>query len=270
LKTQTRFFVLVLLFILVAGPAYPQNRDIQLLNRDVLDVRERINQLQTSIDQNNALMKSLLERMADQVNTLSTGLQKITQAVDALNTKGDSMSRDVRASLKTLSDSVKDMQNDLSSARGQVGELRKEITTLKTTSEPLAGPDDLWRTAYTDYSAGNWSLSVNGFQDFLSKFPSDPRAAEAELKIGDALNAQKKYDAAITQYDIVLQKYPDSDKNKTALLRKGLAQAEANLPQASTTLSEVMKRFPGTQEASIAQGKLKEMSPAQRGKTPAR
>jgi tol-pal system protein YbgF len=260
--------MLVLLFILAAGPAYPQNRDIQLLNRDVLDVRERINQLQTSIDQNNALMKSLLERMADQVNTISTGLQKVTTAVDGLNGKGDSLSRDVRTSLKTLSDSVKEMQTDLTAARGQIGELRKEITTLKTTSEPLAGADDLWRTAYTDYSAGNWSLAVNGLQDFLAKFPSDPRAAEAELRIGDALNAQKKYDAAITQYDIVLQKYPDSDKTKTALLKKGLAQSEANLPQANSTLSEVVKRFPGTQEASIAQGKLKEMSPAQRGRTP--
>jgi tol-pal system protein YbgF len=141
---------------------------------------------------------------------------------------------------------------------------------LKTTSEPLAGPDDLWRTAYTDYSAGNWSLAISGLQEFLSKFPMDSRAVDAEVRIGDALLAQKKYDAAITQYDIVLQKYPESDKSKTALLKKGLAQAEATLPQANSTLSEVVKKFPGTSEAVSAQAKLKELQTAQRPRTPAR
>jgi tol-pal system protein YbgF len=270
LKVQIKFFVLVLLIVAVAGPAYPQNKDIVLLNRDVLDVRERINQLQMSVDRNNEVIKALLERMADQVNTLSGGLQKVSQTVDGLNSKGDTLSRDLKGSIKTLSDTVHDMQSDLSAARGQVGELRKELTTLKTTSEQLPSSDDLWRTAYTDYSAGNWSLAVGGFQDFLSKFPTDARAAEAQLKIGDAYKEQKKYDAAIDQYDIVLQKYPDSDKTKTALLKKGLAQADANQPQAIATLTDVAKKFPGTQEAISAQAKIKELQPAQRGKTPAR
>jgi TolA-binding protein len=53
-------------------------------------------------------------------------------------------------------------------------------------------------------------------------------------------------------------------------LKKGLAQADANLPQAIATLNEVAKKFPGTQEAISAQAKIKEMQPAQRGRTPGR
>ena len=270
MNTKTRFLLSALLIILAAGPAYPQNRDIQLLNRDVLDVRERINQLQMTIDRDNALLKSLVERMVDQVNTLSVGLQSVNKAVDGIRSQGEGVTKELRTSLKSVTDSVKEMQNELTTARGQLGSITQEIRTLKTTSEPLASVDDLWRNAMVDYQVGNWTLSINGLQEFLSKYPNDPRAAEAELRIGDAMYAQKKFDAAITQYDIVLQKYPESDKTRTALLKKGLAQAEASQPQASSTLSEVIKKFPNTSEALTAQTKLKEIQSAQKPRTPAR
>jgi tol-pal system protein YbgF len=140
---------------------------------------------------------------------------------------------------------------------------------MQTTAEPLAQPDDLWRSAYVDYAAGNYSLAVSGYEEFLSKYPNDPRAADAHLFIGNALVEQKKHDQAIVAYDIVLQKYPDSDKTGAALLKKGLAYAELNqLQQAIAILSEVVKRFPKTSEAGNAEAKLKELRSAQ--KTPAR
>jgi tol-pal system protein YbgF len=265
-----RLSIAALLIVLAAGSAYPQNREILQLQRDMIDVRERVNQLQGTVDRDNAFLKSLMERMADQVNTLTAGVQKVTQAVDGLRTQNDATTRELRAALKALTDSAKELESDLSSARAQINSITRELTTLKTTAEPLAGPDDLWRSAYLDYSAGIWELAITGYQEFLSKYPNDPRAPEAQLHIGDALQEQKKYDLAITQYDIVLQKYPESDKTRAALLKKGLAQAETSQPQATTTLNEVVKKFPGTSEAITAQAKLKELQSAQRSRTPVR
>jgi tol-pal system protein YbgF len=270
LNTRIRFSIAVLLIILAAGPVYPQNRDILQLQKDMIDVMQRVNQLQTTVDRDNGLLKSLMERVADQVNTLTSGLQKMTQAVDGIRGQNDATTKELRTSLKTLNDSVKELDTELSSARAQIGSLSREVTASKTTAEPLAGPDDLWRSAYVDYSAGNYELAISGYQEFLSKYPQDARAADAQLRIGDALKQQKKYDLAITQYDIVLQKYPESDKTGAALLKKGLTQAETNQPQASSTLTEVVKKFPGTTEAITAQAKLKELQAAQRPKTPAR
>ena len=270
MNTRIRFSIAVLLIILAAGPVYPrpQNRDILQLQKDMIDVMQRVNQLQTTVDRDNGLLKSLMERVADQVNTLSSGLQKMTQAVDGIRGQNDTTTKELRTALKTLNDSIKELDTELSSARAQIGSLSREVTTMKTTTEPLASPDDLWRTAYLDYSAGNWDLAISGYQEFLSKYPMDARAPDAQLRIGDALKQQKKYDLAITQYDIVLQKYPESDKTGAALLKKGLAQAESNQPQANSTLNEVVKKFPGTTEAIAAQAKLKELA-AQR-RTPAR
>jgi tol-pal system protein YbgF len=258
-----------LLIILAAGPVYPQNRDILQLQKDMIDVMQRVNQLQTTVDRDNALLKSLMERVADQVNTLNSGLQKMTQAVDGIRGQNDATTKELRATLKTLNDSVKELDSELSSARAQIGSLSREVTTMKTTTEPLASPDDLWREANLNYNVGLWDLAIQGLQEFISKYPTDPRAAEVQLRIGDALKEQKKFDLAITQYDIVLQKYPESDKTGAALLKKGLAQAETNQPQANSTLNEVVKKFPGTTEAIAAQAKLKELQSAQR-RTPAR
>jgi tol-pal system protein YbgF len=266
-----KLFMTAMLVALAAGPAYPQNKDILQLQADMITVQQRMNQLQTTVDRDNALMKGLMEKMADQVNTLTGSMQKITQSMDSLKSQNDATVRELRTPLANLNSAIKDMEESLSAARAQINSITREITTLKTAPEPLAGVDDLWRQGMTDYNVGNWDLAVSGLQEFLSKYPNDPRAAEGQLKIGDAYDAMKKYDLAITQYDIVLQKYPDSDKTRSALLKKGLAQAEANQPQAAiSTLNDVVKKFPGTSEAGTAQAKIKELQPAQRPKTPAR
>jgi len=267
-----RLAIVALLITFMAGPAYPQRKeDILQLMKDMIDLQQLVRQLQTSIDRDNTAMKSLMEKMSDQVNSLSGGLQKINQTVDSVKTQNDKTTGELRTTLTTLNSTVKELQDNVNAARGQIGSVSREITAMKTTTQPLAGPDDLWRASMVDYNVGNWDLAISGLQEFLSKFPTDPRAAEAQLRIADSLYAQRKFDQAINQYAIVLQKYPDSDTNRAALLKKGLAQAELNQPQAKDTLNEVVKKYPKTSEAEAATARIKELqpAPAQRGRTPA-
>ncbi len=257
----------VVLLALSAGPAYPQNKDIVRLQVDMVNMQQQLKQLQNTVDENNAVMKGLIEKMADQVNTLAGGMQRMTQAVEGVKTQTDSTAREIRGALTNLNATVSDMQRDLSAARAQVNSLSQQVTTLKTTAEPLAGPDDLWRSASLDSLTGGYNLAISGYQEFLSKYPEDRRASEAHFMIGEALSAQKKYDQALQEYDIVLQKYPESDKSRSALYKKGLALAEQNQPQqAISVLNDVVKRFPGTTEAVSAQAKARELqrTPAQR------
>ena len=133
------------------------------------------------------------------------------------------------------------------------------------TAEPLAGPNDIWRSAVVDALTGNYDLAIGGYKEFLSKYPNDPRAAEAQLSIADALFSQKKYEQALTDYDLFLQKYPGHDKSSAALLKKGLALAEQNQPQlAIAALQQVVKEFPKTSAAEAAQSKIRELQPGQR------
>ncbi len=257
--------IAILLIVIAAGPAYPDNKDLLQLNADVLLLKQQVNQIQKTLDQNDAALKSLVEKMADQVNTLAGGMQKINETVDGLKNQDDASTKEMRTILTNLSSTMSDLQDGMSSVRSQVNSLSQQVTSMKTTSQPLERPDDLWRGAYADYSAGNWDLAVGDLQDFLTKNPADARAPEAHLYIAESLAAQKKYDQALIEYDNVLQKYPDSDKSKTALLHKGYALADTNqTPQAVSTLKDVVAKYPNTPEANAATEKLKELQPAAR------
>ncbi len=263
MNTQTKFIAALLLIVVAAGPGYPQNKQMLQLEADMIELTARVKQLQATVDQNDAAIKGLVEKMTDQVGTIAGGMQKLSQAVDQVDKRGDSSTRELRATLTSINNAMTEIRDDLTSMKSQVSSISKEITTLKTTETPLAGPNDLWRTAMLDSYAGNYDLAIGGFNEFLSKFPSDPRAAQATLLIAESFYGQKKFEQAAIQYDLVLQKYPDSDTTRTALLKKGLAQAELNQTQlAAVTLQEVITRFPKTAEASTAEARLKEIKPA--------
>jgi len=254
--------------MLLATTAYPQNRDIIQLQRDVLDLKNTVNQLQTSVDQKNQAILSLVEKMADQLGGLVTNVQKISQTVDNVNARTDKSATDLRTLVNTMNTRVNDMADSITAIRSQLGSVSQQITTIKTTAEPLPGPDESWRAARADVLVGNYDLALQELSDFMAKFPNDLRAAEAQLSKGDALSAQKKWDQAIIEYDTFLQKYPENDNTKTALYKKGLAQAEAHDPKAVATLQQVVAKYPHTVEAANAAMKLKELStPGKRGST---
>ena len=265
---RMKLLVPALLLIIAAGPAYSQNKDILRLEADMIMLQQQVKQLQASVDENNGATKGLIEKIADQVNTVAGSLQKIVPAIDGVKAQNDASVKEMRTILTNLNSSIGELQEGLTSVRAQINSVSQQVTSMKTTAEPLAGPNDLWKNAMVESYSGLYDLALGDFNEFLSKYPNDPRAAEAHLRMGEALQQQKKYEQAQAEYDIVLQKYPDSDTTRAALLKKGLSLAETNPQQAIATLQEVGKKFPNTSEAATAQAKIKELQPAKR--TPAR
>jgi tol-pal system protein YbgF len=265
---RMKLFVAGLLLLLAAGPAYPQNKDILRLEADMITLQQQVKQLQSSVDENNSAIKGLVEKIADQVNMLASGLQKVSQTLDqnvgGLKAQNDASTKEMRTILTNLNTSIGELQEGLSSVRAQINSVSQQVTTIKTTAEPLAGPNDLWKGAMLDTVSGLYDLAVTDFSDFLSKYPNDPRAPEAHLRLGEALFNLKKYEQAETEFDLVLQKYPESDTTRAALLKKGLALAEHDKPQAIDTLKNVVKKFPNTGEAYSADARLRELQPTRR------
>ena len=260
MKIQTKLLVAGLLIILGAGPAFPQKKEILQLTADMITLQQQMKQVQTTLDQNNAVMKGLVEKMADQVNTLSGGMQKINQAVDSLKAQDDKMAGEFRGIITNVNTNVTDLQEGLAAIRAQVKSVSDQITAMKTTAEPLAGPEDMWRKAQLDLITGNYDLAIEGYKEFISRFGSHPNVPEAQLGIADALYNEKKYEMAVIEYDLFLQNFPQHDKTRAALYKKGLALAEQNQPQqALDTLNKVVKQFPNTSEASNAQAKIREL-----------
>jgi tol-pal system protein YbgF len=254
--------------LVFAGPAYPQSKEILQLQRDMINLQNQVKELQTSVDQNNQKLVSLVETLAKQLDQLNTSLPKIVDAVGGVRADNEKTATDLRALVGGLKESVDQLNqgmNGRDGVRAQLGSVSQQLKDMKSTAgtEPLATPEDLMRTAYADFAAGNYPLSIGGYKEFLSKYPNNPRAPEAQLKIADAYYNQGKYEPAITEYDIVLQKYPKDDKTGTALYKEGLAYKElGETDKATAALQRVQMEFPSSNEAALAKLKLMEWNPA--------
>ena len=123
--------------------------------------------------------------------------------------------------------------------------------------EPFPDPEALFNTAYADFSKGNYSLAISGFEEFAQRFPESALADNARYWIAECWFSQGDYTAAVNALDELLERYPESDKAAAANLKKALAYQERNqIQQAIIQYRYVVTAFPQTDEARLARDKL--------------
>ena len=92
--------------------------------------------------------------------------------------------------------------------------------------EPASDQESLFNAAYGDYTSGQFVLAVSGFEEFLSRYPEAPRAADALYWIGESMAAQDRHDDARRRFLDVPQRFPSSPKVPDAILRAALEAVE--------------------------------------------
>jgi tol-pal system protein YbgF len=119
-------------------------------------------------------------------------------------------------------------------------------------------PLEVYNAAYLDLSKGNHQLALQGFQQFLTKFPQSDLADNAQYWIGEVYYAQKENQKAIDELKKVIENFPKGDKVAAALLKIGYCYF--NLGDQATGkkyLRIVIERFPNSEEARLARSRLR-------------
>lgn len=130
-----------------------------------------------------------------------------------------------------------------------------------STSRPSPGaapdPEALYNSAYSDFSKGNYSLAISGFEEYVEGFPESPLADNAVYWIAECHFSQGDFSSALARLDQLLERYPRSDKAAAANLKKALVFLEQNqVGQAIVQLRYVVATYPGSDEARLARDKL--------------
>jgi tol-pal system protein YbgF len=129
--------------------------------------------------------------------------------------------------------------------------------------QPISG-DTLYSNASRDEESGHYDLSRQEYSDYLKNFPDGPFAANSQFYLGEIAYAQGDYDAAISAYDSVISNYPRSSKVAPAMLEKGRALIQTKkTASAEREFRELVRKFPGTDEAKKAEADLRSISPSQ-------
>jgi len=277
------------------------------VSKEMIELQQTVNQilqaqqdLRSTVDGNNAALRTLVQQSLDQVSRLNGemgAVQKSVQEVQAnTGSRIDTMTQqtqglsdnlqDVQARVGKLSQQLTDMQNLLQSIDAKVsGGAPAGATSLNTAPggagdaaapPPAAGAmpgisaDTLYQNGLRDWSTGKSDLAHQEFSDYIRNFPSNDLAGNAQFYLGEIAYAQGDYKTAIAAYDMVLTNYPKSFKLAASLLKKASAEIELGMKASGIRdLREVQRRFPGSEEARRAAAKLREVgaSPAARPST---
>lgn len=135
--------------------------------------------------------------------------------------------------------------------------LNQDKSVNSSAQKPDFDPLEIYNAAYLDLSKGNHQLALQGFQQFLTKFPQSDLADNAQYWLGEVFYAQKDNQKASDEFKKVVEIYPRGDKVAAALLKIGYCYF--NLGDQATGkkyMRIVIERFPNTEEARLARSRL--------------
>lgn len=106
-------------------------------------------------------------------------------------------------------------------------------------------PDELYRNSYEFVLSGDYGTAEAGFRNHITRFPDDPKTADAHFWLGESLLGQKKYRDAAEIFLAANKQYPSAKKAPDMLLKLGVSMAGLDQHDvACATFSEIGKRYP--------------------------
>jgi tol-pal system protein YbgF len=259
--------------------------DIEKLQSQISDVQDQIAQLKRTASSKEEV-QNVNTRVAEQTQTLlksnATLVAKVADIEDKMNNAQGGVEQ-TNYRFDKLAQQLTQAQHDIEELRASNARLAATAaatpapasattTTAPATQQPVSemtvtgssadagsNPMEMYQSAYRDYQKGNYDLAISGFREFIDKNPSSEYADNAAYWIAESVYSQKKYAAAVQQFDSVVSKYPKSDKVPGALLKKGLAYiALGDRSRGIVQLQYVVHEHPNSAEAGVARQKLKQ------------
>lgn len=217
---------------------------MQILRSEVFGLRQEQRQLSRQV----TVLDSLINQRVEGLDRFHAGY----------GTDISQLGEQVAALRQRISDTEKlllRLQTELhTSATAPAGQA---TTPTSTPAAPASDPRQIYEMAYKDFTSSNYEMAIEGFRDFLARYPDVPLAAEAHLYIGNSYRALKKYEDAIKAYAQIGERFPESELLPDALFRIG--DCYISLGQKSrgdTFLQTVIQRFPDSNAAALARARL--------------
>jgi tol-pal system protein YbgF len=276
-----KLFTTALVIFLLPMPALAQSRAERQMMADVRMLQEQTQQLAITLAGLTDALKALNGRLdkqdeatrkafADQrlvIENMGADLRVIRERTDETNVRINTLNQEIDA----LRDSMTQMQASSTTIPAVTTEPKPQDTALLAGTPATApstvglSPTRMYEQAFADYAAGQWSLAISGFEQFLKTFPKSEMADEAQLHIGETHYAAGRYADAIAAYNQVIQNYPSSNSTPQAYYKRGAAQERLkDVDAARASWEFVIKSWPESDAARLAKQNLDRVSTARR------
>ena len=119
-----------------------------------------------------------------------------------------------------------------------------------------------YERAFNLLKEGRYDLAVAAFKTFVGKFPDGRYADNAQYWLGEANYVQRKFKQALSEFEKLVNDFPDSPKRPDALLKIGYTYQElGDNDKARLSLNNVRMNYPDTTAARLATKRLQDLKP---------
>lgn len=103
---------------------------------------------------------------------------------------------------------------------------RPVVDNAATASVTLTGsPEEIYSAGYSHVLNGDYSLAEAVFSSFISTYPDDPLAPDAQFWLGESMLAQGRFEDAADVFINVRSNHPNAEKAPETMLKIGTIMA---------------------------------------------
>ncbi len=257
-KYLTFFLVFVLSWVL------PQSLHAKKDTKIILEELQKLAGAVSALDRTLNLMSAETAAMSQKIKLIEDKVKAITKNQADNNQDRESLELSlqfIKEELNELKNSIEKVNDRLLSMPAGTVPAGTDSTGDPNTGGTVQSPESIYYTAYSDYIKKNYDLAVEGFQQFINLYPNNGLADNSLYWIGECYYSQKKYQDAVSTFNRLRTQYSDGDKVPDAILKEGFALIEmGNQTGGINALKELIQKFPLSEEASLAQHKIKEVT----------
>lgn len=146
---------------------------------------------------------------------------------------------------------------DFPTTRQAIGRSSSRNSNRSSLQPVVLSEQQLYQMAYDSVINSNFQYSIAEFDQYLSIYPVGRFVTNAHYWKGQAYLYLERFAEAKESYEIILNQFSDSPKLADAMYGLGLAyQGMGNLRQARQILNDIIRRFPNTGVANLADTRL--------------
>jgi tol-pal system protein YbgF len=248
----------------------------------------RLDRLETESAESTRRIEEQRALVKDRVAKLDQKLVEVQEKIDELNKAARRSGADLSVNLTRLQDEFSRVKGDLEVEQHRLGAMEQGLAQLRTDTDgrfaalkgagaldeyeakrkasELQRPDDkaaFFALAQKEDQQGDLGVARQLYDEYVKRWPSDPRAAEASFRAGQILSGQRRYREAILAYGKVAEDFPRSNRAPDALLALAESMVQLDMQEdARAILGQVMEKYPKSDAAPRARKRLAELEPS--------
>ncbi len=241
-------------------------QDVDSLFRQLIDVEKELKQLRSdssmTIRKSQADLDFMLEPLHREIQILKNAVEENREYLQRPREDLTAFRSDFEGKLNELEGKVDNIRKEIEAKlheapKASRAEPQEEITSKEELSS-LDATEALYNNAMVTYDRKEFAAAREKFKAFLAVYPTGELSDNAQFWIGESYYFEKNYEKAIIAYDDVLKKFSKGDKIPAAMLKQALCWVElGDKTFARSLLERVIKEHPHTQQAKIAEEKLR-------------